>query len=196
MGAIAAASQPRLWWTPENYPERLIGTYERDRSPDRFRFLEGVPLPSMIGVPVFSFAATKRALSRFDALENTAQLPLVNKRIVETVSLLCPDDVQVFDARIDTSDGELPGFSVLNITHALSCLDRRGSAFTLIPGTDRIMAFSRLRFRDDCLGDHHLARHAEFRSHVLVSTTLMDALEALGVKGLWLATWEEIHPSR
>ena len=33
-----------LWEIPENYPERLIGRYERERSPDRFLFEKGIQL--------------------------------------------------------------------------------------------------------------------------------------------------------
>ena len=53
-----------LWVIPENYPEKLIGRYERERSPDRFSFRQGKYLSNsqISSVPIIKFNSPKKQL--------------------------------------------------------------------------------------------------------------------------------------
>jgi hypothetical protein len=56
------------------------------------------------------------------------------------------------------------------------------------------MKFNRLRFREGCMGDHQLARDADYRSHLLVNDKLAERIITERISGLWLVAPEYVHP--
>jgi hypothetical protein len=175
-----------LWRISDDYPQALMGEYQREGAPDRFLFKRGELLPADIGVPVIKFNAPIRRLCEFDCLVSSVMVPLVNSKFAAILSDAAPSDVQLLKVKVAGIDGELDGFSLLNLTNKINGIDHDSSEFKCVPGTQKIMSFSKLEYVEGCMGDHGLARDAEYLSHVLVSDTVAERLLRESLKGVEL----------
>ena len=179
-----------LWESPDNYPEKLVGEYDRQRSPDRFLMQEGTPVE--MGDTYVEFEAKASWVRKFDALATNAMVPLVSPRIQEVLLRLAPDQVQFVPAHITTRDEEISGYVYVVATKQVVGLDHEASEYSYIADTTAIMGFEKIRYKEDCLGELHIARDAEYLPHILISKTLRDALEDLHVGGLGLYRPEDM----
>lgn len=185
--------EPFVWTIPEEFPEELIGTYDRGRSPDRFEYRKGEPVHGVVATPVFVYPARLEDLEVWDVLPNDAQLPLVSPRVVAVLRSEAAADCQLLDAVVEHRDGAAKdGWKLLNVTTAVQAIDHETSEYSLVPGTKQILAFRKLRYRPDALGQVKIARDAEYKSHLLVSPTLAAVLVGAGVRGLALVRAEEM----
>lgn len=135
-----------LWRIPDDYPETLIGEYQKEIAPDRFDLQKGKFLGCDWGVPAFEFQATCKELRKFDDLANNAMVPLVSNRIAKFLNQSLVELVELIPASIKTQDGNLDGYSVVNVLHLGESVDRQKSQYTCIPGTEQPMSFSKLEF--------------------------------------------------
>lgn len=182
-----------LWDIPDNYPEYLIGDYDRDKSPDRFLFKEGEQLPADVGVPTIKFGATVKELDEIDDLANNAMVPLVSSRVAILLNECAASDIQLIDAIIEAKDGILTSYKLVNITSKIVGIDKVASKFTLVPDTDKIMSFRYLKYKEDCMKDHVLARDAEYSSNLLVSDAFANKLLVMKLVGVGLYNPEEMN---
>ena len=171
-----------LWKIPDDYPENLIGTYERDISPDRFIFLQGKEIPIDGPRPVLSFDAPVGVLEEFADLANNALVPLVSSEVASILQRHCPHDIQLIDAQVLASDKNLPGYRIVNATHTVRSINHEKSDYSIVPGTNEIMGFRKLVCLPGCLGSHAIARDGEYLSNLLICRGLRDLLS--GAKGL------------
>lgn len=181
-----------LWKIPDEYPETLIGEYDRENSPDRFIFKRGEMLSSDLEKPFIKFDASVQDLRELDDLANNAMVPVINGRLAAILADLAPEDIQLIDVVINAKDGELEGYKIVNIISKVIGIDKEQSKFTLVPGTDQIMSFRSLKYRDDCLKGRHLARDAEYSSNLIVSQALAERLMDMKLKGVGLYLPENI----
>ena len=166
-----------LWEISNDYREELIGEYDRDQSSDRFLLKRGEPVSPDFGVPTFRFSADASTLAGLDDLANSAMVPLVSEKVQTVLLEKCPEDVQLLDARIITTNGkELAGFKVVVAVKTVAAIDHNISEYSLVPGTQQIMGFTSLRCRPGALGDASVARDKECLSNLLVSDDLRDLL--------------------
>jgi len=96
-----------LWRIPEDYPERHIGIYDRERSPDSYLFDEGVYLEEIIGTSIIRVDKDIEDLRIFDALDNNTMIPLINDRVIKILQSIAPSDVQFIDIIIEAKDGRV-----------------------------------------------------------------------------------------
>lgn len=163
-----------LWRIPDDYPQRLIGGYQDAVSPDRFLFKMGEPLPTPLEQPSIRFDATLGELSKFDCLCSNAMIPLVNFSVAEALMKICSDEVEFIKTKVTGNDGVLDDYLILNATRKVYCIDRDGSEYTSVPGTDRIMSFRKATHLENCLGEHKIARDTEYLSHLVVSDVIKE----------------------
>jgi len=184
---------PRIWQIDDDYPERMIGEYDRKNGPDRFLLKKGQRLS---GLGPWRFAVRGRAsqVRRLDDVANNAMVPLVSPRLAELLMSVAAEDIELLPAEIEASDGTVGDYRLLNALALVHAVDQEQSEFTLITGSDRIMSFSRLVLRGGCLGDHALARCAEFTSFLLVSGRTAAAIADAAMIGLQLVMPWEIGP--
>ncbi|MDQ0027790.1 hypothetical protein J2X90_005626 [Variovorax paradoxus] len=164
-----------LWRISETNADGLIGTYSRSNGLDRFELRRGKRIEVNEAMPTVRFDGRTRDLLAFDCLSNTAA-PLVSQRMAQALRDSCAQDVQLVPARIEAADGVLDGWSLLNATATVRAINHRKSVYTMVPGTQAIMSFRHLEYLEGCLGEHQLARDAEYLGHLLVSDSLAQAL--------------------
>jgi len=181
-----------LWRVPDDYPQSLIGEYQRESGPDRFLFKKGERLSSQVGAPVIRFQGTLDKLREFDCLANNALVPLVNAKCGALLSELAPSDVELITAKVEAADGITEEFSLVNVTSKVKGIDRDRSVFTYVPGSQQIMTFRKLDYFEDCLGEHALARDSEYLGHLLVSEEIAKRLKREAGRGIELLKPTEI----
>lgn len=179
-----------LWRSPETGLDGLIGTYTRSNALDRFELRRGERIKGSEALPTVRFDGRTRDLMTFDCLANTAA-PLVNQRVAQVLRDTCPEDIQLVPAKIEAADGGMDGWSLLNVTSKVLAIDHKKSAYTMVRGTQAIMSFRHLEYLEGCLGDHQLARDAEYLGHLLVSDSLAQALS--GFTGVAFERPEEVY---
>ncbi len=182
-----------LWKIPGEYPEKLIGEYDRESSPDRFIFKKGEMLSTDLAKPVISYDASVQELNELDDLANNAMVPVIGGRLAAVLADLASEDIQLIDVVIKAKDGKLEDRKILNIVSKVVGIDKEQSKFTLVPGTEQIMSFRSLKYNDDCLKRHHLARDAEYSSNLIVSQSLAERLMEMKLKGVGLYLPENIE---
>jgi len=183
-----------LWEIPDDYPEKFLGEYLQDESPDCFLFFQGKHLLPDVGLPNFRFKVSSRALQKYDVLSNSTAIPLVSERLANVLKQLAQEDVQLLPANIQTSDGAMLGYQLVNVLNLVPGIDYGQSDFIYFHGTKRIMKFNRLGLRPEALGDRHLARDEEYKSFLIVSDTLKRTFESKGFKGCGIVGAETIKP--
>ena len=129
-----------LWQVPEGTLNKDIGEYDRTCSPDRFLLREGrkLDLKEFSPMPVVYFETPQNRVLKFDCLDNNARIPLVNQKIIDILEDVAPREVQFFPARVICSDGELEGYSFLNVTVEIVGIDKEKSIYTNIETIDSV----------------------------------------------------------
>lgn len=181
-----------LWRVPDDHPVGMIGEYQRSVSPDRFLFRKGEGLPADVGVPVVRINAESEDIRIYDCLPNNAMVPLVGPRLGSFLMQCSPGDVQLVNARVLARNGEVEGFSFLNVTSKVFCIDHVESEYSFVPGTAQIMSFRKLRYLSGCLGSHRIARDCEYLSHILVCDELAKMLGENGFSGVSLQAADRV----
>ncbi|GAB4223228.1 MAG: hypothetical protein Tsb005_17630 [Gammaproteobacteria bacterium] len=189
-----------IWTKPKDHPQKLIGIYqdehEQGDSPDRFLFNKGIYLTDtqMFPQPTIVYKVPKARLLPFDSLAtHITATPLVNQRLGNLLKALAPNDIQLFDVKVECVDGELPGYQIINLTHKEAFVDREQSEYTtlnLSGGIKMICIIKHLVVKAGCLATHHLARGEEL-GVILMSQSLRDAFKQAKITGVWLPTAPE-----
>ncbi len=181
-----------LWEIADDYPEEMIGAYDKKLSGDRFSLKKGKKLPTDFKTPVFKFSVNEAELKQFDDLANNAMVPLVSQKVQGILLEVCPDDIQLLDAIISTNGNNILDYKVIVAVREVIGINHDSSEYKLIPETKKIMKFTKLRYFEGCLGKYHIARDKEYHSNLLISQVVRDALIESGCHGLGLYLPEEM----
>jgi hypothetical protein len=125
-----------IWQMPDDYPEKLIGVYDKSRSPDRFLLKAGKPVD--IDETYLRFNAKGAVLREVDDLATSAMVPLVSRRVAEVLSRLASDQVQLVTARIETLDEDILDYKFVVATRQVKAIDHEASEYSYVPGTTAI----------------------------------------------------------
>lgn len=164
---------------PDDYPEKLIGSYDRDTSPDRFLFKQARCVGAVEPEPIVRFNRLVGDLVGIDDLATNAMVPIVAPRVQRVLLEYAVEDVQLADVRVVARDGELNEYKIVNVTSEVSAIDHEASEYSLIPGVTAVMGFRKLVVVPGALGTQALARDAEYMSNLMVSDDLAERLRVL-----------------
>lgn len=173
-----------IWRIAEDYPDELIGLYQVDISPDRLELSEGKTLPSNFDTLYFQCPTTEEKVREWNIFSNNANVPLVDKNVVKILKEFAGEDVQMFNAVIQTNTGEINDYKVLNVTHTVLAIDHNKSKYSLIKGTSVILKFTKLVYKDNCLSKYQIARNEEYKPHIIVSQRIKDLFISSNIKGV------------
>jgi hypothetical protein len=165
-----------FWNVRDNYPQTLVGTYDKDHGPDRFLFKRGELLDkSLIGKPRIRVTAKSSSLRKLHDIGSTAMVPLVSAAVGQVLLQTCPKDVQLFPAEIVCIDGVIADYSIVNVTNRVRGIDHERSVYSVL-ASGGILQFDQVIYKANCLGNLDLARDEEYSNHLVVSERLRDAL--------------------
>ena len=172
------------WGIPDNYQNKMIGIYNRERSPDRFEFQKGEIVDILNSIPSFSFAVKSIKLKKFDVLPNNSGAPLVNMQVISLLNEICKSSFQIIDVEIQTEDGLLEGIKLLNITRLINTIDLEKSKYSLISGSKNIRSFQNKVHKLEEIPSNLLARELLFKSHITVANDIFEAFSFYKIKGV------------
>lgn len=101
-----------------NYPENLVGEYDRQNSPDRFLFKRGEVL-TLNKTPIITFNASMDEILKFDELENNSGISLVSEKFAEKLSSYAKNEVQFLNTVIKANDGEITTYKLVNVIKSM-----------------------------------------------------------------------------
>src|SRR5262245_9076980 len=114
---------PFLWRISNDYPNELVGKYDRDNNDDRFLFRDCKSLAGRISSPTIKFNVSTEVLQRWDCLANDAQIPLVSERLIAILGGLCAGDFEPIRPLLVTRNGDIEGYHLLNLLRAVKGID-------------------------------------------------------------------------
>ena len=136
----------------------------------------------------FQVETTLEKMRKYDVIGNNTPIRyLFGPKAMDILMQLCPDQIQVFNTVVKCKDGDLTEYKALNILNAVDVSNPEKSVYDYIsetlapPGT--ICGYDKCVFKENCMGDIHIARDAKCKSIIIVSETLKNALEKAKVKG-------------
>lgn len=184
-----------LWTVPESFPNRAVGEYLSNCSPDRFLLYNGreLAINEFSPIPTVDFEVPRKKLLQFDCLPNNSLIPLVNSRIKTILENLAPGDIQFFPAKCVCSDGILEGYYFLNATHTILGIDHEKSIYTKMKTVDAISGFTYLIYKHGCMKEYKLAREQEYPGNLLVSKKIKEIFDKEKITGVWLVRPEDYY---
>ncbi len=182
-----------LWRTPGNYPNRLMGMYQRRVSRDSYAFRHGKPAKETGERVDFVFECRLADLKGLGCVCNSTLIPLVSPRLADFLMREVGEDIQLIKARVIAKDGETDRYKLLNITRLVSCFDKDKSKMLYLP-EGHMYGFEYLVHKPGCMGSSHLARDAGYLGHIIVSDELAAKMRALNMPGISLVRPEDVYP--
>lgn len=186
-----------IWTDP---PERKLPIWaDFDHTHSTFAssdVLSDQPLPSDSGIAILDAKRHKlEKILLFACLPTTCSAPVVNR---DLGSLLLSQTeqgaIQLYPVTVRARDGDTRDYSFVIPLATVICTDIERSQIRrwIVPEVSAF-GFTTLRHRNDCLGDHAIARDKYLR-HVLVSDRLRTIMLATGDKGLAFRHPEDMKP--
>jgi hypothetical protein len=207
-------NKPYLWKRDPRIPEKCYTYYNwKERKTNYLIFMEGIQLPaSDIGKIhfsqdpatydlIFDVQVEEARIRSYDCLPNNAAGLLVNKRILELLQEMCPNDFQAFPAIIRSrKDKPIEAYVIedeywlINVTKLVDCINIDQSQLTL-DDNGEIEDIRSIVFKGGCMqnGPILLARERRYVPHILVSPLIKDAFKKAKIKGARFVTDEEYN---
>ncbi len=111
---------------------------------------------------------------------------LVSDALRAVIERVAPAQAQFFDVRMSFKDGDIPGFSAMNLTHKVSCVDLEKSEYdvTNFDPHDPTYMFLYTVLRDSFESDLDIVRCQEKSTSIVVNDTLKTACVEAKLHGL------------
>ncbi len=196
--------KPYLWEHDPKIPQKCYAYFNyKERITNYLIFMEGIILPApdegrirysqdpATYDLIFDMKIEEKRIRQYDCIPNNATGLLVNQRVLDILTTLCPDDFQAFPAVLRSNpskpidpyriEGE---YWLINVTKQVDAIDVTQSILTI----DDYGEFSNIRalvFKEGVLqeGPVLLARERLYRPHILVSPVIRDAFRKAKIKG-------------
>ena len=150
---------------------------------------------------IFDVQVEEARIRSYDCLPNNAAGPLVNKRVLQLLQEMCPNDFQAFPAIIHSRQHKpiTPyvienEYWLINVTKLVDCINTDHSQLTFRDNGD-IEDIRFIAFKESCMqnGPVLLARERRYRAHIFVSPLIKDAFKKAKIKGARFVTDEEYN---
>lgn len=195
--------KPLIWRDAQNIEPDGHALFDNSlRKTDSYIFMGGKSLPNAdIGELkysqdpkdydlIYTYRYSESHLKRFDCFPNTGQSPLVNRKVVDILNKLCPDDIQAFPATILPEPNSFHKFKnhdywVINITKSLDAIDKEESNLKYFSESLGGLPFGAKKLRLKPYEDkYYIARDKTLNTIELVSPALVQALKEVCVTGV------------
>lgn len=181
------------WSIPSFHPNRLMGDYIRETSPDRFLFLRGEMQERLSSITELTIEAKKPVVYGYSILPNNSGSPIVSRDILSFMSNFCSDDFQAFPCTIEARDGLIKDeYYLINVTAKVETIDFGESDCSYVLNTDAVMGFKKLEMATDDLQGHHIAREKDYLGYIWVTDEFKEGIMKLNPRGVEFVRPEDI----
>jgi hypothetical protein len=210
-----AYNKPYFWEMPKTFPSMAVLWFDwKVRRVNGGTFNKGMRLPFDTGNSnqaytmmdpkdydlIFKGRVPQEKLLKLDVTyaDMGGVPPVVNQRVVDILTDLCPDSFQAFSVEIRSIPDIEPSYVntdyfLINITHKVSVVDLEESIFTRHLYSPAISGFKKFRFREDATVPMHLARVAEYKEYMIVSPELRSLFRKHRIRGAGFFKDTEIY---
>lgn len=182
-----------LWESLKKYPNKWIGIYNRELSPDRFMFFDGKLIKKELFKPIIDFVCVKERIEKFGSVDTTTGSPIVRNDVLEICADLFEDQIQTFEVELHTENGILYDYKLINILNLVEGVNLEESICKYFTDKKTIRGYNYLVLKKNCLGDLNIARLKETPSHILVSEKVKERFEKYKIKGTRFIEPEEYY---
>lgn len=196
-------SKPYLWWPSYRTHKHIANFKWRERKTKALTFTYGKKLPFDSSNPnleytkkdpseydlIFNSEVEPSIFSQYDNLTNNGNgLLLVNKKVIDILMTLCPDDIQLFPATIIPENPKKMTFAnhdywVLNLTKTVDVIDEENSVFD-VAFENRITNIKKLSFIEKSNYNFYMGRQCNYPLHVIVSPELVKIFKKEKITGV------------
>lgn len=138
---------------------------------------------------VFHSEVEPSIFCQYDNLANNGNgFLLVNKKVINILASVCPDDIQLFPSIIFPENPKKITFEnhdywVLNLTKTVDVIDQRNSTFELWQDKD-LKRIKKVTFIEDNMNNVHIGRQYNNLDSVILSLELVKILKKEKVRGV------------
>ncbi|PWU06493.1 MAG: hypothetical protein C5B43_01730 [Verrucomicrobia bacterium] len=182
-----------LWDAPRNYPNKWIGIYNRELSPNRFMFFDGKFIKEKLSKSIIDFECSKEELEKFGSIDTTTGSPIVREGVLEICFDLFKDQIQSFEVELRTKNGILTNYKLINILNLVEGVNFEESICKYLRDKKTLYGYEYLVLKENCLGNLNIARLKETSSHILVSEKVKERFEKHKIKGARFIEPEEYY---
>jgi len=168
----------------DDIPQKYIAVYNwRERKTNRFDFMDCKELPENEEYDlIMDVRGPMRLARRFGYLGTTFSSPLINEKALKVLQELCPNDFQVFPAKVQAIDGVMTEYSILNLLYEIDHVNYDLSEARYFED-GAIQWFEHLVMHPGALKGHHIGRLKDVETSILVSEEFVKAFEKSHIKG-------------
>lgn len=126
----------------------------------------------------------KRGAKGANAFGGDIYMPIVDNKVLDSISDLIYCSTEILPIIFEDDDYDKDGFSIINVTEALDCIDYEKSEWIKYDHNDEILRFTKLRFKKDMLKGKHIFRAiGNPYSQNFVSDEFKERIEQNDLKG-------------
>ncbi len=173
------------WTISSDYPMRCWAELASNSLEEYADWLAVKPLHFDQNVRILIPNADESLVRKLDSIEG-CPMPIVSKKLGESMRKFAHADIQVFDLDIEAANGNVSGYQGINIIRKVSCLDVKKSDVKFMTDGKTIANVKKFYLNTGCLGLHHLVREANFEPMIIVSDSLASEISRLSPVGMSL----------
>lgn len=186
-----------LWSSISKYPVKGVLHMVTPGSDARIFYI-GEKVTTQISKLSFKCAIKHSLLRQFDVLENFIGAPIVNKKVLEILSRVCPQDFEAFPIVVcnqdKTQEFEDRNYYIINILRVLDHINDDESYVMHHRIEDQeITDIRKLKLHNHCMRTVHLSRDKQFLPLIVVSSMLVSEFRKHKIKGVRFMRPEEVY---
>ncbi len=145
-------------YSGENVPQKSYAMYNRNISFSRFELMRCTSLKDIKDKKfMFTVENPIEKVLKWDFLPNNSGSSLVNKKGLDFISELCPNEFEYYDTVIEAADGIITDYKIINILVSVKIADEEKTKYTTFTdGT--LFSYEKLVAKDNPLEGHNMVR--------------------------------------
>ena len=142
----------------ENVPNKSFAVYNEDRTGIIDYKIKYIRKSDFSEYPIFYFTVENpiEKILKWDFLPNNSRSPLVNKKGLDFISELCPNEFEYYDTIIEATDGIITDYKLINILVSVRIADKEKTIYQDLSGF--ICGYRKLVAKDNPLEGHNMVR--------------------------------------
>ena len=180
-------------YSGEGVPQKSFAVYDNERSFDRFELIHCVELKNIKDKKfIFTVKNPIEKILKWDFLPNTTCAPLINKKGLDFINELCPNEFEYFDTIIEAPDGIINDYKIINILISVKIADEEKTKYNTF-SDGKPFSYEKLVAKDNPLEGHNMVRDESMHTAVYVSPYFKSEFHKRKLKGAFFDDAEYPH---